>query len=1087
MRLRLLYVCLLMCAISTLRAQTTAWTKENREVVAGLPLLARASNPIAYHVFSLDLATLKQQVQAAPLRTAGNISTVIASFPDADGALQSYRIYYAPVMQPGIAAQHQDMRSYAGVNVNNPAETIRFSITQYGLHNMTFAPGQTSYTDPYTTDLQHYIVYKKQDLATTRTFRCDTPENAHNAHKTLKDNVQQTVMSTDGTFRVYRLAMACTIEYAAFHINEAGLNNGTLAQKKAAVLAAMNVTMTRVNGVYERDFAITMQLVDNNEDVIFINSDNFDNSNENNALLGMSQEVIDEYIGFDKYDIGHVVSTGGGGVAQLWSPCSDSKARGITGLPSPVGDAYDIDFVAHEMGHQFGGNHSFNNECGGNRNNDTAYEPGSGTTIMAYAGVCDPNVEWHSDAHFHARSIEEMSAFIASAGNCSDNTVTGNVPPVANAGKDYTIPYGTAFILEGSATDANNDAMTYCWEQYNNDISVQPPSPESNEGPNFRSLPPKEAPQRFMPDIEAVLANNLYPTWEVISNVGRYFDFAFTVRDNNINGGQVVTDFMRVNVAGNAGPFAVTAPDTSVSWQAGTNQNVTWNVAGTTANGVDTPYMDIFLSTDGGYTYPTILAAKVPNDGSEVVTVPNVAGSNNRIMVKGYKNIFYDLGNSNFSITAPATTMAIAVTGNQNTTACKGNDVVYTLSYNAYAGFAGTTTYSVAGNPTGSVVAFTPNSTAANGTVTVTLSNTAGATAGFYSMTVTATSGAETKIVHMYLDLLDAGFGPVLQETPAANATAVNNQAVFEWQAAANATSYEIEVATDADFTNIVATGATVATTFAATLAESTPYYWRVRPANEGCSGAFGAALAFTTGYSLCQDYASGDVPVGISDSGDTTATSVLTVNTNDTVQSITVSLDISHSWLSDVTATLISPQGTSVELFTNQCGDMDNVNAVFTDTGAAIQCSGGDTAITGLVLPAEVLSAFAGELPQGEWTLEIYDNTDGDGGSINSWSLNICTIQPALVGLDTNIITDFALYPNPNNGNFTVRFNATSADDVSINVYDMRGRKIVAQTYANSGGLFEQSVALPAAQQGIYLVNVQQGNSTITKKIVVK
>jgi len=1087
MKLKLLYLCLLGFTAGIVQAQNTAWTKEGRDATSGLALLERASTPIAYHTYSLNLEALKQQVQNAPLRKAGITSSVIVAFPDADGTLKNYRIYYAPVMQPGLAANHTDMRSYAGVSIDNPSETIRFSITQYGLHNMTFAPGQTSYTDPYTTDLQHYIVYKKQDVRTPRIFRCDTPENVHNAQKTPENNLQQTVLSTDGTFRVYRLALACTVEYAAFHITAAGLDAGTLAQKKAAVLAAMNVTMTRVNGIYERDFGIAMELVDNNEDVIFVDSDDFDNSNTDNALLGMSQEVIDANIGFDNYDIGHVASTGGGGVAQLWSPCSESKARGITGLGAPVGDSYDVDYVAHEMGHQFGGNHSFNNECGGNRNNNTAYEPGSGTTIMAYAGVCDPNVEWHSDAQFHAQSILEMSFFIATAGNCSANTATGNIPPVTNAGRDYTIPFGTAFILEGSATDANNDALTYCWEQFDNEISVQPPLATSAFGPNFRSIAPKSVPQRFMPDIEAVLANNLYPTWEVISDVARHFDFALTVRDNNILGGQATIDYMRVNVSGNAGPFAVTSPDTDISWQAGTNQNVTWNVAGTTSNGVDTPYIDIYMSTDGGYTYPTILAAKVPNDGSEVVTVPNVAGGNKRIMVKGYNNIFYDLGNSNFSITAPANTMAIAVSGNQNITACKGNEVVYNLTYSAYAGFSGTTTYTVMGNPTGSVVTFSPNSSAANGTVNVTVANTDGAAVGFYSMTITATSGNEVKIVHVYLDLLDAGFGPVLQETPSANATAVNNQAVFEWQAAANATSYEIEVATDASFTNIVATAATVATTFTATLAESTPYYWRVRPANEGCSGAFGAALAFTTGYRLCQDYESGDVPVGISDAGDTTATSVLTVNTNDMVQSITVSLDISHSWLSDVTATLISPQGTSVELFTNQCGDRDNVNAVFSDAGTAIQCDGGDTAITGVVLPAEALSAFAGELPQGQWTLEIYDNTDGDGGSINSWSLNICTIQPATASVQDNVFAGFALYPNPNNGNFTLRFNAAGNDDVAVTVYDMRGRKITGQSYTSPGGLFEQNISLPAAQQGVYLLHVQQGTNTVTKKLVVK
>ncbi|RYD89755.1 MAG: proprotein convertase P, partial [Sphingobacteriales bacterium] len=461
-------------------------------------------------------------------------------------------------------------------------------------------------------------------------------------------------------------------------------------------------------------------------------------------------------------------------------------------------------------------------------------------------------------------------------------------------------------------------------------------------------------PQRYMPDINAVLANNLYPTWEVISNVARQFNFALTVRDNNILGGQVVTDFMTVDVSGTAGPFVVTAPNTSVNWQAGTNQNVTWNVAGTTANGVNTPYVDIFLSTDGGYTYPTILASKVPNDGAEVVTIPNVTGGNKRIMVKGYRNIFYDLGNANFSITAPASSMAIAVTGDQNITACKGNSVVYTLNYNAYAGFAGATTYSVTGNPTGSVVTFTPNSSAANGTVTVTVSNTTGAAAGFYSMTVTATSGAQTKIVHIYLDLLDTGFGPVVPVSPANGAVAVNNTTQFQWQAAANATAYEIEVATDAAFTAIVAQGSVEGTQFTAALAESTQYYWRVRPANAGCAGDFTSAFSFVTGYSVCEEYASADVPVEIPDWGDSTAISTLDIDADEPIQNITVTMNLSHSWVSDMTVTLISPQGTMVQLFSDECGDSNNVNATFSDAGLALSCGGGSPVISGLILPAE-------------------------------------------------------------------------------------------------------------------------------------
>src|SRR5690606_10383241 len=291
-----------------------------------------------------------------------------------------------------------------------------------------------------------------------------------------------------------------------------------------AVLAAMVVTMTRVNGVYERDMSLTMELVANNDAVIFIGTDSFSNDNAG-QLINQSQTVINSVIGAANYDIGHTVSTGGGGLAQLNSPCTGNKARGITGSPSPVGDPFDIDYVAHEMGHQFGAQHTFNNSCDGNVSGTTSVEPGSGTTIMAYAGICAPNVQGNSDPYFHAVSIAQMSAFVAGTGNCSVNVANNNAAPIVNAGGSVTIPKGTPFILKGSAIDANGDALTYSWEQTNTEQTTQPPLPSSTTGPNFRSQIPSTSPNRFLPSLQNVLAGNLTTGWEVLSNVPRTFNF----------------------------------------------------------------------------------------------------------------------------------------------------------------------------------------------------------------------------------------------------------------------------------------------------------------------------------------------------------------------------------------------------------------------------------------------------------------------------------------------------------------------------------------------------------------------------------
>ncbi len=1062
-------------------SQNAIWSRINTKDIERQEKLERTSQPTTFSLYNLNLENLNQQLEQAPIRQQGQISSLVLPFPDGNGEFNYYRIYEAPVMHKELSVKHPGIKTYVGQDVNDASAIIRFSITPFGFHNMLQSVKGTSYTDPYTKDLQTYMVYKREGLTTSRSFHCEVTDN--NNQKSILQ--PPNVTSSDGLLRTYRLAMACTIEYAAFHVNAAGLNDGTLAEKKEAVLAAMVVTVNRVNSIYERDLSITLELVPDNEDVIFIDDDNFDNDNTNGILLDQGQEAIDDIIGFDNYDIGHTVSTGGGGLAQLFSPCSNSKARGITGLSSPVGDPFDVDYVAHEMGHQFGGNHSFNNSCNGNRSNDNAYEPGSGSTIMAYAGICPPNVQSNSDAHFHANSIAEMTAFITNWGDCAENTVTGNIAPVVDAGADRTIPYGTPFILSGTATDANNDDMTYNWEQMDNEISEQPPVANATEGPNFRSLPSKDVPERFMPDIESVINNDLAPTWEVVSFVAREFNFAFTVRDNNILGGQTVTDDMKVTVSGTAGPFVVTVPNTALSWQAGTHQDVAWDVAGTTGNGVDTPYVDIFLSTDGGYTYPIVLASKVPNDGNEVVSIPNMPGDTNRIMVKGYDNIFYDISNTNFTITAPASTMAIAVNGAQNLANCIGNDISYTLNYNAYSGFNGTTTFSVTGNPDGSVVTFNPETITANGEVVMTVTTTDSAIADFYTIEITATSGAVTKTINVYLELIDPNFGELSLISPADNTTGVFSQATFDWNDVTNAAGYEIEIAGDEDFINIITDVIVTESNYTTLLENSWEYFWRVRPIGEACAGSYSDSNKFTTGITECNDYTATDVPITVPDDSATTVNTVITATGDAPIQKVSVAVDITHTWVSDLTVTLISPQGTEVQLFSDECDDADDVLAVFDDSGEILVC-GETPVLSGMIQPSELLGTFNGELPEGEWTLEVTDSFNQDGGAINSWSLAICTTEEATSGIQDNKYTNFTVYPNPNNGDFIIRYTSATGSDIGVMVHGIRGRQLLSNTYRNAG-LFEQNLSLGAVEAGVYLVTVQDGGNRITKKIIVQ
>ncbi|UGS23827.1 zinc-dependent metalloprotease [Flavobacterium channae] len=657
-KLQLLLTFVLFASLSY--GQNKLWTKVSIEKLGSQEKMERVSVPSAYQIMHLDLNAFKQNLVGAPVDLDGVFSNTIVEFPNSKGELSKFRVYESPIMEKGLADRYPDIKSYSAIGIDNPTVRLRFSVTLFGLHVMSTSGDEgTYYIDTYTKDLNNYIVYNRKDLSTVRTFACHFQDNHEEIAEQNRSAVENQVMATDGMFRQYRLAMACTIEYAAFHVNAAGLNAGTTIQKKAAVLAAMNVTMTRVNGVYERDMSLRMNLVANNDQIIFITSDSFSNSNANN-LINESQTVIDGTIGNANYDIGHTVSTGGGGLAGLGVVCNASnKARGITGSPSPVGDPYDIDYVAHEMGHQFGGPHTFssNDDTAGNCNSGNnsplnSVEPGSGSTIMAYAGICEENVQTNSDAYFHARSIELMTTFMTGSGdNCITPTANGNNAPVISALSNYTIPKGTAFMLTGSATDANAGAsLTYCWEQTNAVAGTNYPSATQTTGPVYRSRNPSTSPTRYMPQMSDIFAGNLTPTWEVTPNVARTLAFALTVRDNQTpTGGQTARANMTVTIDDTRGPLVVTSQNTAgISYATGSVQNVTWNVnnTDTSTGGAN---VDILITNDNGVTWTTLLA-NTPNNGSANVTMPTTASPFCRLMVKASGNIFFAVNSATFAV-----------------------------------------------------------------------------------------------------------------------------------------------------------------------------------------------------------------------------------------------------------------------------------------------------------------------------------------------------------------------------------------------------------------------------------------------------
>lgn len=626
--------------------------------------VSRQSFPTKFKLFDLDLSELRQQLFEVVDNRSAHTTTI--ALPNADGNIEYFIINEASNFEPALQAQFPEIRAFSGRGLTDKYATLKLSISPEGIQTMVFRVDRPNeFIEPYSADHHTYAVFAKQRVNSQLPWSCSTPDQHLAESLNGQVNTLNLTARSGGDLKTMRLAQSCNAEYSNYF-------GATSSSQVNLVLAAFNNTLTRCNGIYEKDLALHLNLIANTTAVIYYNAstDPYTTLSSWNSQL---QSTLNSVIGAANYDIGHMFgSSGGGGNAGcIGCVCNDAnKGSGITSPADgiPQGDNFDIDYVAHEVGHQLGANHTFSHSLEGTGVNK---EPGSGITIMGYAGITSQDMSNHSIDIFHQASIQQIQTNLATK-TCpvTTNIVLANATPFVAALTNYTIPISTPFALTANATDSNAYPLTYCWEQNDNSTvsgTNSVASPTKASGPNWLTFPATTSNVRLFPRLSTILTGGTVTgpltggdagaNCEALSSVARTLNFRVTVRDNApysstapVSVGQTQFADMVVTVNATAGPFAVSAPNTAVTWAGGSTQTVTWTVNNTNLSPINCANVKISLSTDGGQTFPTVLVASTPNDGTEPVVIPATPSTTARIKVEAVGNIFFDISNTNFTI-----------------------------------------------------------------------------------------------------------------------------------------------------------------------------------------------------------------------------------------------------------------------------------------------------------------------------------------------------------------------------------------------------------------------------------------------------
>ncbi|MBK9338016.1 MAG: T9SS type A sorting domain-containing protein [Lewinellaceae bacterium] len=971
----------------------------------------RTVEPVQYKTFRLDYTGMAASLRQAPMEftEAANQQPLLIDLPLADGSFRTFRMWESPIMAPELTAKYPEIRNYAGVAADNSGTRVRLGVGYQGFHAFLFGEDGSSqsvrtYANGQNTN---YIAYRLTDLPQENTPAggawCDA-DNQHIADETLENLLEQgSAVAQRGNalveLKTYRIAIAAKGEYAQFH-------GGT----KPLVLAAINTALNYIVDKQERDFGVRMILIANNDEIIFLDPATDPYSGDvASDWMNQNPTAINSILGGSSYDLGHVFSryvTGttlgvvGGRTCNVVN-----KARGASSYSNTNSEKFFL-VAAHEFGHQLDASHTWSNcpDFQVQLAQGTAFEPGSGTTIMSYAGACGGggnNVQNMEDSYYHIGSIVQVKTFVWQG----DGSACGAVVPTTNtepevsviSPKNVFIPAGTPFRLTASGTDPDGTPLTYCWEQYDTGPASTLGSPTGN-APMFRSFPPTSSPTRYFPRLQTVSTNTSSGT-EVVPQYDRNLTFRVTLRDNHPASGGQDWEEIKLSVTTAAGPFLVSYPNANgVVWTQGEDRLMEWDIANTDKAPINCQLVNIKMSTDGGITFPLTLATNVPNKGRHCIRVPNVITSTVRIMVEAEDNVFFDMSNANLRIEAaqqPSFTLCAPAVFD---TICLPAQNMSVLGTAALAGFSDPITLSAGTLPAGVTATFSPNPVTPGSDVLMVLNLPAGQQEGTFNVDITAEAGSTTKTFSKTVTVFLNDFAGLSLKTPVNGADGQNRAPALRWNASPNANTYEVELATNPSF----ASGTIIATQDGITadsfqvpllLEKGAVYYWRFRPKNECGTGDWLGPFAFGTLVDVCAAFQAFDLPKNI-------PTSVSTIESKITVPVSAIISDVNirkiqgtHQFFRDLEVRLVGPTGTEVLLFNQKCGGYNGgFNVGFDDSSPNTTFACPPSTSGAIFKPEQLLNAFNGQTSNGEGTLRVKDNMISSGGSLAAFELELCS-----------------------------------------------------------------------------------------------